>query len=340
MHYSFRIRVNRSLGCTLQTDSSEIYIAAPEANISLFLRAASADKSIKDAEQWALFGEGYTSESEAEEAGMRFQDALMITLAKMRIGVDFGERSPKGAVTEYALGLLQKGGKRFLNDVHGLQVYLSEPKPRFIRVGIPTLTSGSPLLTFQNEFHGAIVQNRRLTDRERLAFSLFNASFFETRAESRFLLLVMAVEVIIEPLPKSRKAVQHVDRFIEETKHAPLNPDERVSLIGSSKWLRNESISKAGKRLVSERLGDKNYNDIAAPAFFSRVYSMRSRLVHGGTPFPTFSQISGMAAHLTEFVSDLLIATPSFSEHKKHPRRAAFRTFQGCRRKKCMCLRG
>jgi hypothetical protein len=144
-----------------------------------------------------------------------------------------------------------------------------------------------------------------------------------------------SIEAIIEPLPKSRKAVRHVDRFIEETKHSVLNPDERVSLIGSSKWLRDESISKAGKRLVFERLGDKSYNDIAAPAFFSRAYSMRSKLVHGGTPFPTFSQVSGMAAHLTEFVSDLLIAPSSFSVRKKHPRRAGLRiAFQGCRRKK------
>jgi hypothetical protein len=336
MQYAFRIRFNRSPSSTLQTDLSEINISQPEANIALSLRAALAGESIKDAKQWALFGEGYTSADEAEEAGKRFQDTLMIALAKMRIGVDFGDLPPKGASAEYRLGVLVPGGqRRLLDDVHGLQVFLAEPKPIFIGVGIPTVISTQSLLSFQKEFGDATTQNRRLTDRERLAFSLFNASYFEARAESRLLLLVMAIEAIIDPLPKSRKAVQHVDRFIEEIKHSSLDPDERASLIGSSKWLRDESISKAGKRLVCERLGNKSYNDIAAPAFFSKVYSMRSKLVHGGTPFPTFSDISVMAGHLMEFVSDLLIAPSSFSAHKKHPRRAGLRiAFQGCRRKK------
>jgi hypothetical protein len=102
--------------------------------------------------------------------------------------------------------------------------------------------------------------------------------------------------------------MQLVDGFIEQTKESAVQRSEKDSLIGSLKWLRDESITKAGQRLAREKLGDKCYEGRSAPDYFANIYSIRSRLVHGNVPFPTFEEINKVAATLEVFVSDLLTA--------------------------------
>jgi hypothetical protein len=90
--------------------------------------------------------------------------------------------------------------------------------------------------------------------------------------------------------------------------------DKKNSLIGSLRWLRDESISHAGKRLATETLGDKTYDGKKAAKSFSHGYSLRSNLVHGNMLYPTFDEISGVVATLETFVSDLLtISLPTLT---------------------------
>jgi hypothetical protein len=67
----------------------------------------------------------------------------------------------------------------------------------------------------------------------------------------------MAIEALIEPVQKSPACVQRVDSFIRQIEESSLEPAEKNSLIGSLRWLRDESINKAGQRLAREKLGDK-----------------------------------------------------------------------------------
>jgi hypothetical protein len=76
--YNFRIRINRSSSAGIDTNLTEFSIPLPDVSICLFLRASTGEKSIKDAEQWVLAGQGFNSESEALVAGMRFEEAFRI----------------------------------------------------------------------------------------------------------------------------------------------------------------------------------------------------------------------------------------------------------------------
>ena len=160
--------------------------------------------------------------------------------------------------------------------------------------------------SFEEVLRSTIAQQPRLTDRERLALSLFHASFFQPTADSRFLLLVMAMEAVIDPKPKSAKAIESVNGFIDQINSSALPLEEKNSLIGSLRWLRDESISHAGKRLAKETLGDKTYDGKPAAKFFSHIYSLRSSLVHGNLPYPTFDEICNVVATAETFMSDLL----------------------------------
>jgi hypothetical protein len=217
MSYSFRIRINRSNRNFINSDLTEIPIPSPDAGIALFLRSAIHEKSIKEAEHLVLAGEGFISEEAASEAGHRFEEAFMIALAKGRIGADFGDRAPKSFFTEHGLKAFFPPGERTsLNNIHGLMVYPSEPKPQFVALPYSFMT-GTSVEMFHAEFGAAALRNRKLTDRERIAFVLFNSSFFQPGADARFLLLTMAIEALIEPAHKSSEAMQLVDGFIKQT---------------------------------------------------------------------------------------------------------------------------
>jgi hypothetical protein len=85
----------------------------------VFLRSSlPRDATLKDADRWVLVGDGYHSEQEALEDGERLQDALTIALARLRIGVNLGDRSAKGQFTDLGLRSLEaSSGHRVLNDV-------------------------------------------------------------------------------------------------------------------------------------------------------------------------------------------------------------------------------
>jgi hypothetical protein len=309
--YTFRIRFNRAPSTTILTDAPEIQLPAREAGISLALRATSG-KPLQEDEQWAFVGEGYGSERSAWEAGSRIQDILTLVLAKLRIGVNFGNRSPihgQFIKTQFSPKGLQQTqqllkDERHLNDDPGLSVYLSEPKSKFI-VWPMNVYWAKNLDNFKATFLSTLTQERTPTNRERIAFELFFASFFQTGADVRLLLLVMAVESLIERQLKSNEAVAYIDKFMTQIKLSDIAAPEKSSLIGSlNDYVKYESIKAAGRRLASRILGDTLYNDKHAPAFFSYCYDLRSALVHG-TP-PSLEEISRIGEPMENFVSDLL----------------------------------
>lgn len=308
MTYSFRIRLNRCPTDTIRTDANEILLVADEPARKLRLHNPEVDGTILNSKQLALVGEGYETEDEALAAGRRYQDALAVALARHRVGADFGLRAPKSHFTEAGLAMLQQQlGQPVLNSVHGLMVFLTEPKPRF------SLFSANPLRgvnqgMFEQAFAAAVAAAPVLSDRERLAYSLFNASFFRESAESRFLLLMMAIEALLEPAPRSEAEQSHVGMLVQSTKDASLPADTRNSLVGALQWLFNESISQAGRRLSMSRLGEREYMGKSASKFFSYCYGLRSSLVHGSTPYPSFDEVSTAVGQLELFVSDLLTA--------------------------------
>ena len=228
MNNNFRIRVNRSNRNFITTDLTEVSIPSPYVGTTLFLRSAVHEKSIKEAEQLVLAGEGFKCEAAALEAGMRFEQAFMIALARGRIGADFGDRAPKSFFTEHGLKGFFPGERKSLNNVHGLMVYPAEPKPQFVAWGPHNLMRGATIESFKDEFCAAVSRNQKLTDRVRFAFTLFNSSFFQPGADARFLLLTMAIEALIEPVRKSPEAVEHVNGFIKKIEESSLEQGEKT----------------------------------------------------------------------------------------------------------------
>jgi hypothetical protein len=307
MTYTFRVRLNRSPTDTIQTEANEIVLTVGEAPLRrLRLHNPESNGTILNSKHLVLTGDGYDTEAEALAAGEQYQDALTVALARHRVGADFGLRAPEGSITEAGLALLQQQqNQRVLNNIHGLTAFKTEPRPQFALFSANPLRGVNPGM-FEQAFSAAVAARPKLTDREKLAYSLFNASFFRESADSRFLLLMMAVEAVLEPVSRSGAEREHVEWLIKSTRDTALPAESRNSMVGALRWLLNESISQAGRRVSADRLGSRNYMNMPACKFFTYCYGLRSSLVHGSTPYPTLDKVSTTVGQLEVFVSDLL----------------------------------
>ena len=302
MTWCFRIRVNLRPTSKLQCEDREWIIDQPDSGQQVKL-AALATTSLAEARRVALRGEGYATEAAAVSAGQEWRARLMKAFLPLPVGADFGDRAPHGSFTEHGLAAYAPG-QRALNDVHGLMVFECEPAPVFISMDIPAWTISSPHERLVAAMAYAI-DTGGLSEARQVSYDLWAASFGQESAEARFALLMIALEAMIDPDPRSEQCRQHVDFLIRATKNSGLPTSEVASMVGVLNWLRNESIGQAGKNLA-RTLEPRQYNGMAPAAFFNKCYAVRSRLVHGLLPLPTLEEIGRWASPLQEFVADLL----------------------------------
>lgn len=307
MSWCFRIRFR--LPERLQVDSPDNTIVladlSPKAGRVELRAPAGEDVEISDSHDLVVIGIGFASEVEALAAGERWRGIVQKGLAHQNIGADFGDRAPTGAMTTFGLQQLEAAhGGRFLNDVHGLSAFECDPWPRFVRMGAKAVI-GKPPAALRSAISVAARLGVAMTDRERLAYDLYSASFSQPSADARFVMLMMAVETLIEPEPRSPDAAHHVERLIRDTRESKLSSSEIDSIVGTLNLLYAESIGQAGRRLARQ-LGNRRYMDESPTKFFTRCYDMRSRLVHGLDPRPSRGDVDKRAAELERFTSHLL----------------------------------
>lgn len=266
-----------------------------------------ADQRLCDATDFVVRGEGYTTQDEAARDGERWRDVITRAFARVHLAADFGDRQPVNMLTkageEWLSGLL---GHPVSAHLSGVTVFEDQPDLRF--VAAPSLEGRKRPSEERNRlvFMHAARLHDPLDGSERLAFDLYSGSFFQPSADSRLLMLAMAIEALLVREPRSDVARAHVTAMLEATKANPdLTHSERNSLRGSLKDLLDESIGQAGKRLA-RTLEPRTYAGQAPDAFFSRCYTMRSELTHGNVPRPNRRDVDALAANLELFVADLL----------------------------------
>lgn len=307
--YSFRIRLKLPDNLRIGINSDRWFLTPENSKPEIALRSKKDGLPISESEKLIIIGNGYNSENEAYTAGEEVRDAITLAFARLRIGADFGDRAPRGVVTDAGLRMFEEQtGRRVLNDVHGLMIFEADPPPKFAEIDVSAV-----VIKGQNKFlealNIALSLRLKLRMEHRLAFDLFSASFFEPNVDARLLMLMMAIETLLTLRPRSVEVKAHVDELIHFTKESPkIGNEEKESLIGSLQWLYKESIRKAGRRLA-DQLASQKYMDLEPKKFFDHCYDLRSKLIHGYVPRPTRDEVNRVVGELEKFVGDLLSGT-------------------------------
>ncbi|MBG56786.1 MAG: hypothetical protein CMK46_00675 [Porticoccus sp.] len=173
-------------------------------------------------------------------------------------------------------------------------IYLTEKSIRKITAGSITTTESCLSENFLELFAksamfetpDAIRNDGKLLS----ALDLYSGHFLETTPRAKFLTLVMAIETIVIPTPRTDNVLALINRWKkeaeEELKALDSNSDEYFSLESLRNELlfrRDDSIRRRIKNYIFNLVRSNKDDDaeqVSADAV--RVYDFRSRLVHGG----------------------------------------------------------
>lgn len=302
--WGFRIRLE--LPDKIRIESPDKVLTFRDEQVGGFELRAAYIESLKDAETLTLRADGFASSELAEQAAVRCRGLVEKAFALSNIGADFGDRAAHGHLTTAGQEMLGHGEEaQVLNDVHGVQVFEIDPPPRFAGFHIDGIQVGRGVEQFKASVLRAIEADAVMSGRERLAYDLFSASHSLSNPDARFVMLMMAVETLIDPQPRAAEVQAHVNDLTKATAESDLPINEKASIKSTLDWLQQESIGQAGSRLA-ESLEDQEYVGEASKNFFRSCYDLRSALVHGANPRPSWATVNARVGALEEFVKDLL----------------------------------
>jgi hypothetical protein len=303
--FSFRIRFD--LPEIVRINLAEDRWSFGPVNGSIVTLKSEPDGTIQKAGRLSCSASGFRDEDTALRTGELVRDILVVAFARAQVPADFGDRAPRSHITQYGIEMLERAhGARVLQDIHGLQTFLSEPSPSFVHWGAKGVVGRSGEMV-KRCVEATILLEPCLNLAMRTAFDLYSASSAVGISDARFLLLMMAVETLLVQQPRVGAAKQHVEQLIQLTRQADLPSEEKKSLVSSLEWLLLESIGSAGRRLANTLT--KGYAELPASRFFMKCYEVRSALVHGDVPRLDHGEVGTLAANLEVFVGDL-ISTP------------------------------
>jgi hypothetical protein len=307
-NFVFRLRFNFAPSFRINSEQNEMPLCTLGTGQTVVLKSGQTGTSIKECDRAVVRAEGFQSEVDARAAAEWVKRTLLYWAVRYRHGIDLGDRKPEGLYTTEGLKMLEEEhGCEFRNDRHGIDIFEHKEGLRFIRSKITAIAQKHPdrlLSTFDE----AISAPRAMTDRQMLACEIYCSSWFDVNYKSRFITLVTAMEALLEQQLHPEPVQSFVNAACESLQSANLPEPVRASLKGSLERMRQESISHAGRRMASELLPNAKINDLLPSECFTKLYGLRSQLVHDGAPGKD-DQVRLASNTAEEFVAKLLLAS-------------------------------
>lgn len=244
----------------------------------------------------------------SEETVQKIIDSLYFLCIEFDIGILINPDFKFSWFSESILAEIKsKKGISIENDFIGASLVPSGTD--FIGSNPVTLSSKLNLPRFEGLLNKYVRLRLRKTEKLIRAIEIYNSSNYLTitNQSGRFILLMSALESLIDQPKVSRKLQVSLDAYIKRVKNLKLGTEEKDSIVGSISFLKKVSIKRSGKELV-ERLIDseKRYNYFGASTFFSKAYDLRSNFVHNGITKTKYLNIKTIQMH--DFVKDILKA--------------------------------
>jgi hypothetical protein len=306
--YSVRLRLRLSPRRALGFPEADINMPFPPCPTG-YLRLVSGDSKtpIAKSKMIILRTPGFETETAAMRFGHALKHALRIALARLHIGADFGEHSPKHFITDYGIKFFAGDHPApALRDEWGPMAFPSVPPPIFANPGNPTVLLTTQPDRFERALKLALARGLEVPEAELLAFELFSGSQFEVSERARFLSLLMAIESLLPDVPREPESLALVAHLLSEIKTwKTLDDTDRASLLGAVSRLRSQSTRTSAKALLRTRLGERHYHDKRPAAFFDQCYNLRNRLVHGSGHRPD-EEVRQVVGQLEFLVADTL----------------------------------
>jgi hypothetical protein len=181
--------------------------------------------------------------------GERAVAALMAVAVRRGFGVMLTERLPRGRLTHYGRRVF--AGDRFdefLDDVLGVTVYSDSPRVGFACLPAPRLLTGTTADALLAQWSEALTDAVPASDAVLTSFDLWSSSRSENSSRARLLLLVMAVEALVEQALRPPNEIDIVENLMRQVSESDLGETSKRRLAGGLSLLRRESVSTSCQR--------------------------------------------------------------------------------------------
>ncbi len=296
--FAYRIKFYLSEHDRINQEGKEFQLQSTTNGQDMVLKAV-ANANIKDTNELCVIGTGFTSPDEAYQCGIKVKNAIHLTGAVLRIGIDVGKDDSK-KLLDFTVYQFKDKVRNCLHDVHGLLIYKDEPSISFISVH-GNVTIGVPANRFDVALSKAI--NVNISEKHLLALELYNMSRFESSLRARLITLVTAVESLIKRQEIAPAMLCHIDKLIQyslESEESQLSEDQKRSIIKSLEDLKKESIARSCRQFVKRHMANE------AKDFFHSAYDIRSRMLHDGL-IPVGVNLGQFVPKLDNLVSQLIV---------------------------------
>jgi hypothetical protein len=304
--FRFRNTVNLAPGEHIAAESAKIVLFSG-AGVEVTLSPSTTGELFPKATKLLLTGGPYATQDDALRAGMSWRRRLLLACSEHFIGISLGDEDEP---YPYRIPLGQSDflpeDPVWLKDRHGLLVYPenSNPQSGFVSFSADVAVErpSSELLSTLCAVEEAAAT---MTPRETLALTLVHASRFDPNPETKYISLVTAVEALLKPAKRSAGVRAALEMFQRQAEELDLSEEERKTIIQHIGNGKKEWITETGSKLASA-LKNREYGGVDPSTFFSKVYKVRSNLVHGNTSRPTHEELGAELGTLHKFVVDLL----------------------------------
>ncbi|WP_280242054.1 HEPN domain-containing protein [Nocardia abscessus] len=304
--YCFRNTVELRPDDRVVVDRQEQSITlARDGAIAVKIRPLLPVENFREASKLLLEGGPYGTFEEAVSAGKAWRDYLLLAFSAHSVAIDIGDDDdPRAKPNPLLAEKAEELGIQALWDRHGLLVYRANPPATFgkFSASATALRSGDQLARSIDAIRNL---NHTVAEPQRLALKLIHSSLFDHNPETKFVLLVTAIEAIIEKKARSEQIVEWIDQLISETQRSKLSPEDQLVVANYLGLGKQESIGSAGKRAVSV-LGSRRYDEKSPKKFLAECYTARSNIVHGNLSRPKSSELWRVIPILERFVVDLI----------------------------------
>ncbi len=189
---------------------------------------------------------GYADFAEARAGGARLQEALLITAAKRKVGVEF-----------YVCGAVEA-----IHVYPGGQFELRDPG-----LPLPTILSDQEL---KEMVVAAVESATSLKTNQRVTAELLNDSFFKMSPEASFLVRVSTVEALCPQADQTENFRGIVDSVLASIPEDASAPDR-------DRLAKRQSVRSAYKSKIKQLFGDDKADK------FDALYGLRSNFLHDGS---------------------------------------------------------
>jgi len=191
----FRIRLRVRLAKGLTTEASRLNVKV--ANKDVTITSQNKEESLNIAKWVILHARGFETEGDAQQFGMRLSSIVQLAALSSRLGVDVGQNTPTGWVSEgfaRSNGLI-KEHERLAPNIHGLAVLPDDDFTRF-----PVFNAQATVTAAPEQLLSALAELGRISD---LAFGsatngvrLLNLALMTSEPLAQIVLAFSAVEEI------------------------------------------------------------------------------------------------------------------------------------------------